>query len=199
MSVTIYVEGGGPSKARNTAAKCRQGFHQFLDKLLPNKKKPRIVASGSRDETYGDFRAALSKGNDSFILLLVDSEEPVRPGSTSWEHLAKWWIRPADTEEDQAHLMVQCMESWFLADKETLVAYFGQGFEAGGLPKNPQIEAIPKSDILASLIHASRNTKKKRYSKGSHAFEILALVDSAKVCAASRFAAQLRDCLLEKL
>ena len=32
--------------------------------------------------------------------------------------------------DEQAHLMVQCMEAWFLADRETLAAVFGRGLKA---------------------------------------------------------------------
>ena len=78
------------------------------------------------------------------------------------------------------------MESWFLADKATLAAFFGRGFDQKALPQRQEVEAIPKSDVLSGLKNASRRTTTKGpYSKGKHAFAILALVDPTPVRSAS--------------
>jgi hypothetical protein len=90
--------------------------------------------------------------------------------------------------DDQCHLMVQCMESWFLADREALARYFGPGFRNQALPMNPQVESIPKTDVLDGLDRAARGTSRGRYAKGEHGFGILAEVDPSKVRAAAPWA-----------
>ena len=100
--------------------------------------------------------------------------------------------KPAAAKDGQCHLMVQIMESWFLADKKTLAKYFGKGFNEGALPKREDIEAIPKADVLKGLENATRQTETKgTYSKGSHSFEILALIDPKLVRRSSPYADRL--------
>ena len=82
MTVTIYVEGGGNSN--HTKTECRKGFRVFLSKLLPNKQKPKIIASGGRSEAYRDFQTALKTLRGGVhILLLVNSEDPIDVGDRS--------------------------------------------------------------------------------------------------------------------
>ena len=87
--------------------------------------------------------------------------------------------------------MVQAMESWFLADKEALTAYYGQGFRRQSLPANPNIEQIPKNDVLDGLQRATQGVSKGPYHKGKHGFEILARLDPMKVRGASPYADRL--------
>ena len=70
--------------------------------------------------------------------------------------------------------MVQCMESWFLADVSTLESFFGAGFRAASLAKRDDIENVIKQDVLSSLESASRSSRKGTYHKGRHSFDILA-------------------------
>lgn len=72
--------------------------------------------------------------------------------------------------------MVEVMESWFLADTEKLAEYYGRGFNRSALPRNPRVEQIPKLDVVAALNEATRQTKKRRYSKTGHAPDILAAI-----------------------
>ena len=127
-------------------------------------------------------------------MLLVDSEDPVTAAS-SWDHLATRggdrWSKPDTGADDHCHLMVQCMENWFLADRETLRRFFGQGYKASALPPASQnIENISKDTVLRSLSEATKDCKTKaRYEKGEHSFDVLARIDPAKVTAASPWAA----------
>ncbi len=198
MSVRIYVEGGGNTGALKS--ECRRGFSQFFAKFIPPGKQPRVIACGSRNEALDDFRTALSQYPDEHIVLLVDAEAPVDPEKTIWGHLKDrdGWEPPTGATEENTHLMVQCMESWFLADPNALAGYFGQGFQDSALPKNPNIEDIPKKAVLQALESATRKTKTKgTYSKGGHSFAILALIDTAKVRRASPHAERLATVLLK--
>ncbi len=194
VAVRLYVEGGGDSKSLRTA--CRRGFSEFFKKAGLAGFMPRIIASGSRRAAFDDFRGALDESGDVCALLLVDSEGAVANNHSPWEHLRKRpddrWTRPAEASDDQCHLMVQIMESWFLADKATLARFFGKGFLIGALPKREQIEAIPKADVLKGLEGATRQTKTKgRYSKSRHSFQVLALIDPSRVRQASPYAERL--------
>lgn len=190
MTVRLYVEGGFQG---STKSACRQAFSVLLEKVI-RPRSFKVIASGSRADAFHDFRSALKRHPNDFILLLVDSEEPV--AAAPWVHLrtraGDEWPQPAGTSADQAHLMVQVMESWFLADRQKLVEYYGQGFLAASLPGQPNVELISKQDVLRSLEHATRNTETKgTYHKTRHGFELLEKIDPALVRAASAHADRL--------
>lgn len=98
-------------------------------------------------------------------LLLVDSEGAVR--SDVWEHLhiCDGWVRPAGANDRQAFLMVQVMETWFLADVGTLQRFFGASFRPNALREWPQLEQVPKQTVFDVLAQASgrRYTKRKAF------------------------------------
>jgi Domain of unknown function (DUF4276) len=191
VSVHIFVEGGGSQPRTKTA--CRKAFHVFFEKLLSDRPKPRIVASGSRDEAYRDFCRALSEDPDVFPVLLVDSEDRLPPGKTPAAHLRDrdQWTKPLP--DGQVHLMVQCMEAWFLADKGKLAEYYGNA-----LPANPRVENISKKDIFDGLDRATAATIKGAYHKTRHAFEILERLDPGTVQQHSSHAAALFATLLTR-
>ncbi len=184
MSVRIYVEGGFQG---STKAACRQAFRAFFQKVIPGRSFA-VIASGDRSAAFKDFCLAVKQNRDDYIVLLVDSEEAV--AVEPWQHLATRqgdnWQRPTGTSDDQAHLMVQVMEAWFLADRRALAEYYGQGFLAASLPGQANIELISKADVFRSLQHASRNTKTKgEYHKTKHGFDLLEMIDPTLVRAAS--------------
>jgi hypothetical protein len=94
--------------------------------------------------------------------------------------------------------MVQCMESWLIADRQTIQAFFAQGFKPNALPKQSvTIEGIEKEALYQSLKTATADCKTKaQYGKGEHSFKLLALIDPSKVTGASgwaeRFIAELK-------
>lgn len=198
VNVRLLVEGGGESKALRI--ECRRGFHDFLSKAGRAGRMPRIVACGGRQQAYDDFRAHLAHARSGeTTLLLVDSEAPVADGSP-WDHLrnraGNGWARPAGASDDHCHLMVQCMEAWFLADRDALRDFYEQGFLENALPGNTSVESVPKQDVLDSLQQATQHCKTKSpYSKGDHSFALLSRIDSLKVLQASPWAKRLVDTL----
>ena len=199
MKVRIYVEGGGDG--RNLRTRCRRGFSAFLEKATLAGHMPRIVASGGRRAAFDDFCAALNASDqEEFVVLLVDSEGPVPQGPGPWHHLRArdGWDQPAEATDENVHLMVQCMENWFLADRDTLAAYFGKGFNPNALPGHRDIEEVAKTDVLDGLRNATRQCQSGRYDKGRHSFAILERADSAKILVASPHAQRLVDTLREK-
>jgi hypothetical protein len=188
VNARLYVEGGGDSAAMHS--RCREGFSGFLEKAGFKGRMPRIVACGGRQDAFDRFKTACEAGETSF--LLIDSEEPVVEKSP-WDHLAKrsgdGFVKPGNADDDHCHLMVICMESWFLADKGALSTFFGQGFKANALPNTAKIEEVSKQDIFAGLQKASSNCKTKApYGKGEHSFKILLSLSPEKVSAASPWA-----------
>jgi len=182
VNVKIYVEGGGDANALRT--RCRRGFRRFFESAGLTGRMPAIVACGSREDTYASFRTAVTNAakTKTLPLLLVDSEQPVN--SSVWSHLSEHdgWQKPAGTEDRQAHLMVECMESWFLADRDCLARFFGQGFKGNALPSRTDIEQIPKADVLNGLKQATRRSKTRgQYRKSEHSFELLGQLDARAV------------------
>lgn len=203
VGVKLYVEGGGTTNLLKTA--CRQGFSEFLAKAGLAGKMPRIVACGSRQDAYAAFCAALQNGEPA--LLLVDSEGPVsaqyqqgKPDEWQpWQYLLNQsgdgWLKPATASDSHCHLMVQCMESWLLADRQILQVFFDRGFNVNALPSTTHpLESVNKSDLYQALANATKNCKTKvAYDKGAHSFKLLALIDPAKVARASAWAARFID------
>lgn len=155
---------------------------------------PSIVACGSRNNAYNKFKTAQATGENA--MLLVDAEGQVT-AQGPWQHLKTRdnWDRPSAATDEQCHMMVQAMESWFLADVDTLEFYYGANFRRQALPQNRNIEDVPKQDVYDGLDRATRNTQKGRYSKGRHSFEILERLDTTKVVEVSCYAKRLIDAL----
>ena len=159
---------------------------------------PRVVSCGSRQRAYDQFCAAIDEAEaDSFIVLLVDSETTVTASDSPWEHLKKRdnWTQPLAAADDSAQLMVQCMEAWFVSDRQSLSTYFGRDFKAAALPARDDVEAIAKSDLERTLRQATTSCSKGPYQKGRHSFELLGCLDPSKVMEASPYARRLIDAL----
>ncbi len=194
VSIKIYVEGGGDRKDLKT--RCRQGFSQFSEKAGLKGRMPAVVACGSRQKAYDNFCTAIkTAGDDELPMLLVDSEEEV--SQPPWKHLQTrdGWTRPGEAQDKQAHLMVQVMESWFLADRPALVGYLGKEFRESALPGRANIEEVSKQEVFDSLKSATRECGKDKVydekAKGKHSFEILGQLDPSKVRNASPHADRL--------
>jgi Domain of unknown function (DUF4276) len=84
------------------------------------------------------------------------------------------WVRPANAGDEHCHLMVQCMESWFLADRHALKAFFGHGFKPKTLPaETSAVEDVDKAQIYAALADATKHCKTKEpYGKGKHSVSL---------------------------
>ena len=199
MSTKIYVEGGGDHQKRTIQA-CRAAFSRYFQKVVPEGAQPRIVACGSRQKAYDDFAKGLNDPDYDLVLLLIDSEAPVAEPDDAWTHLRKrdQWAKPAGAGGDAVHMMVQCMESWFMADKVSLERFYGHAFNANALPARREIEHIPKSDVVNGLANATRNTQKGQYHKTRHGFLLLGAIEPGKVEAVSPFCERLHRRLREQ-
>ncbi len=158
----------------------REGFSQFFYQALGRRVK--IIPCGSRDRAYRDYKIALGSHPNDFNVLLVDSESAVSKKHTPRQHLHQqdgWQM--SEITDEQCHLMVQMMEAWLIADVATLKQFYGQGFKANSIPKNRDVENIPKQRLEAALKTATKNTTKGEYHKTQHGPKILARLSVSKV------------------
>lgn len=208
MKVKLFVEGGGDAKELRT--RCREGFTKFITEA-GLKNRPQVVACGSRRNAYESYCRAIQDGDSA--VLLVDSEalvddryqQAIPATWQPWRHLKNRqgdeWDKPANAPDTDCHLMAQCMESWFLADRQTLKSFFGQGFSEGQLPAvaNP-LELVAKTTVYSSLANATKNCKtKSQYGKGEHSFTLLGKISPAAVTASSPWAKRFIDELKKKM
>lgn len=182
QEIRIYCEGGGDGP--NTKDPFREGMRKFLNELYEIARKKRIkfnlIICGGRTTAYENFKTALQIHRDAFNVLLVDAEGPTT--QTPWLHLKQrddW--DDLGCNDEQCHLMVQAMESWFIADPEALKTFYGQGFKANALPKNADVEQVSKETIAKALAKAIRGTNKPEYHKIQHGAKLLGLIAPAKV------------------
>jgi hypothetical protein len=193
VRLVIHAEGGGD--AEHTHALFRRAWVSFFARAaLP--RRPRVIPGGGRDQTIANFLQALEDADpETRPLLLVDSEGPVEPDQTAWEYLqTHGGSRIPASARDQVFLMVQLMETWFLADRETLRRYFGRGFRENVFRAWPDLEAVPKNTVLRTLEQATADCRKP-YAKGKVSFDLLGQVNPALVENACLHAKQLLNYL----
>ena len=179
----LYVEGGGSRAALKS--QCRKGFHDLLTRAGFTGRLPRVVACGPRNAAFDRFQTSLG-GTTGYSLLLVDSEAPVasanQPGNPSgaWRHLESQdgWRRPRAARNDQAQLMVTCMETWLVADRAALHSHFPD-MNQNSLPSSVGLESRRKQDVSAALDSATSPSLKGRYDKRRDSFDLLGKSDPA--------------------
>lgn len=202
--IAIYVEGGGDTPDQK--GELRRGLDSLLDNVKSKAREKRIrwklIPSGGRRTTYEAFINALYTNPDSINVLLVDSETPIAAVTDDTDQDAE--VRVAHlTQRDQwdlseahpqrVHLMVQCMETWIVADRDALRRFYGQGFVPNSLPRRVNLEEEPKMDVYDKLMRATRATQKGEYGKIRHASQLLQSIDPTQVAArCPRFAILMR-------
>ncbi len=172
MSAYIYIEGGGDSKELHV--RCRQGFRQLLERCGFFGRMPRLVACGGRSAAYSDFKTAHESNKAEYVAMLIDSEKPVSNPEETWDHLMNCdrWERPDGADDEQVLFMTTCMESWIVADRDTLRQHYGSSFQESALPSLIRLEQGNRQDIQEGLKRATRNCS-NAYQKGKRSFEIL--------------------------
>lgn len=181
VALKIYVEGGGDSQLLDTLF--RSSWTDFFKTAGLEGRMPRVVRGKGRQRTYDLFKTAVAnRAPNELPLLLVDSEDPVLPNHTAWQHLKRrdGWDQPPDAGDNDAFLMVQVMETWFLADREALRGYFGSHLNENAFVSWQELESVPKTTVLTALEKATANCKKK-YAKGAMSFELLSTLNPAHV------------------
>lgn len=181
--IRIYIE--GDKKSKNSNISLREGFSTFFNDLREKAREKHIrfdvILGGNSAETFKDFLRGVKSHPNSFVTFLIDSDDEVSEGDTpksflqSQEKSKNWEWKNVDDE--QCQLMVQIMESWFLADIETLKSYYEQKFNSKAIPKTNDVEKVAKTDVEKSLNRATKDTKKGVYHKIRHGAELLSRID----------------------
>ena len=182
MSAVIYIEGGGDGD-EYLATLFRRAWTKFFQRAGLKGRMPRVMRGGGRNNTCDLFRTSVDSRRAGRIpLLLVDSEEAVAAGRSGWRHLRgrDGWDRPRGARDDQVFLMVQAMETWFLADRPALREFFGASLRERALPEWRDLEDVPKDDVLEALRRATAGCARP-YGKGKVSFELLERIDPVQV------------------
>lgn len=157
---------------------------QFFQAAGLKGKMPRTICGESRERTFARFKAAVDQPSDDYLpILLVDSEDPVSDGDTVWQHLKKRdnWDKPNDAGDNDAFLMICCMETWFVASKKTFASFFGRHYKREDIPLWPDLEGVPRWGLINTLKKATKGCGPRQYSKSKISFELLSKIDPAEV------------------
>ena len=163
----------------------RPGFRQFLSEIAEVARSKRCYFDliATEGTPVQDFQTALKSHPNAWNVLLLDREDP-----QEFERRKK---ALEGCDPNSIFWMLQIMESWFLADVDALKALFG-----GSLPKgNPNVEEIPKADVLERLKKAANG----EFHKVKHGTTLLELIDPAKVRKAARNCDRMFSVMLAKL
>ncbi len=193
VRVRIFIEGGGIASDEVFT----EGWRRFFVAAGLTGRMPRVVRGEGREQTFDKFKTALQRRRpDEIPILLVDSEERVASGQSAWEHLRGQdnWNQPPGADDDRAYLMVQVMETWFLADQEALRHFFGPSLNENHFRQWPNLEALSRDTVYRALERATRDCQ-KQYLKGKISFQLLGQIDPERVAAACPHARALLDYL----
>jgi hypothetical protein len=201
VKVRLYVEGGPKSANAAGFRSFRTSFKQHLTKLHPSLNTLEVSPCGSTEETIRDYaRAIREQPKNSILALLVDADSPVTTDGPA-QHLKTKLdavYLPAKDREN-TFLMVQCMEAWLVTDLPALEKCFGKNAREVQYPKNRDIEAVSKRELMAALDKAAASTPTRHYHKIRDGAKILAALSPARVAERSRHASELHAFLLKSI
>jgi hypothetical protein len=183
VRVRLYVEGGPRGANAEGLREIRKAFKQHFERIDSRLASMEVVAKGSTDQTIKGYVEGVRQfSSESAVALLVDSETPVSVGDAAKHLEAKLDSRNVPTAaRKNIFLMVQCFEAWLVTDAAVLEKCFGNKLRSNALPKNPDVEAVPKADIFVALRDAIKPTPAKRYNKVRHGAQILAVLSPVRV------------------
>ncbi|MCC7246947.1 MAG: DUF4276 family protein [Saprospiraceae bacterium] len=182
VTVKIYIEGGS-AQDKSIYSLFREAWSKFFESAGLKGRMPKAIPSFGRHDTYRDFCLAFNNARpNERILLLIDSEKPLVKNESIWKQLSKESMPPPEgAGEEHIFLMIQVMETWFLADIDALNLYFRPDFKATKIPKWNDLESVPKESVFKALEDATASCPKKQYAKGKISFELLKAVSTKKV------------------
>lgn len=180
----IYVEGGAAGEnSKELTIRCREGFSKLPDRMGFTGRKPRLVACGGRGAVYDRFVTGHSNQVADYVAMWIDSEEPMSSWDAAWEHLQKVktvpkWARPEGAEDEPVLFMTTCMETWIVADRDTLAGHYGNDLQQNALPPLDKLESRSRDQVQEQLMHATRDCS-KACEKGKRSYNILGLLNPA--------------------
>lgn len=178
----------------------KPGFSAFFAALRDRAREKRcgfdlIATNGTPCQ---DFQIAIRTRPNAWNILLKDSEGPDSGTLSASLCEQNGW---GPSHEESIFWMVEMMESWFHADKDTLERFYGPGFKKNALKANPNVERISKKDLKDGLSAATKGTRKGDYydNKTSHGPKLLASIKPELVREAAHHCQKLFQVVLAKL
>lgn len=179
----------------------RPGFRKFLGQLAEQARSQqcRFELIATDGTPVDDYRNGVRANPQAWNILLLDSEEAIEvplPDFCQRRKLAGL--------SDSVFWMVQIMESWFLADAESVGRYYSDDdeFRQNALTCDRNVERIPKADVYSKLRAATRKTRKGEYrekTKLIHSPHLLAGLDPERVKTAATNCDRLFQTVLKRL
>jgi len=145
---------------------------------------PRLFACGGRAAVLDDFSTEHAHNADGgYVAMWIDSEEPMSDIEAAWDHLAnvesvQQWKKPAGASDDQVLFMTTCMETYIVADHDSLKEHYGSKLQPTALPPLKALEKRTRQTVQKKLAHATRKCA-NAYAKGKRSFEILGKIKPA--------------------
>jgi len=167
--IRIYYEGD---------VRLKEGFRAFFGEIEERAKAKglpfRLIDTNGDPD--GDFGIAIRSNPNAWNILLKDSEHPHSQKQSRALCTKNHW---SASHANSIFWMVEMMESWFHADKDTLGKFYGNGFKRSALKTNPRVEQISKKDLESGLRAATKATPKGNYfdHKAEHGGRLLSLID----------------------
>jgi hypothetical protein len=187
MEIRIYFEG----KATLTS-----GFESFFTELRTAARVARsTIQFVAAKDGIGAYRKASRTHAQAWNILLKDSEQPMP--TNALRLCERHGINPEFV--DRAFWMVELMETWFLADRDTLASYYGDGFLANAIGETADVEQVSKAQVLDRLKRATTKTSKGEYDKVKYAPYLLEKLDSNRVRLRAEHCRQLFESVIAKL
>lgn len=180
MRAHLYIEG---AESKEDQIRCREGFRKLLERAGFAGRMPRLSACGGRNAVFDDFRTAHGKSKaGDYVAMLIDSEERMADVEQAWAHLKSRdnWDKPDRAEDEQVLLMTTCMETWIVADVESLKNHYGHKLQESALPPTHNLEDRSRSDVHDRLVQATRACS-KAYRKGSRSFALVGGLNPASL------------------
>ena len=204
--VRLYIEGDTKQKGSGNSITLRQGFNEFFNKWADEEKLKidlQPILCGDRGKAVKIFLSDDVQYSKGFAILLIDSEREKDTSDNAKVFLQKDFPNSdfKKIKESQCHFMVQAMESWFLADVEKLAECYDNKFNEKALPKNKEVEKIPKKDAIDGLKNATKDTRngKGEYGKGADSGKILGEIRPQKVREAAPHCERLFETIVKEI
>jgi hypothetical protein len=193
VKIRIYVEGGPKGTHADGMRRFKSSFKQHLARLGQHLNSLDVSPCGSTEETIRDYARAVGEHKQDCLLALLVDADAIVTTDTPAKHLEVKlnFAKVPKNARANIFLMVQCMESWLVTDAAALEKCFGPIANKVKFPSNPDVEAVPKMDILAALDSAAKRTPTGHYHKIRDGVKILSELRPDQVGPRSRHARDL--------
>ena len=185
IEVFVVIEGG--AKGHKADARFREGYRSFLTKIAPSNIKGRPVAlepirGEGRTNAHKKFAQQRILHPSALVILLIDTDAPFTKKQGVWSFLESrdHTIKPNWATESHAYLMVQCVETWIVADHQTLKIHYGPKFRSSALPSRTGLEDKPHHDVQKALEDATSTCQKDKYDHVDSS-DLIKIIDPKRI------------------